>query len=80
MSLPGSAPLETLSLTELRELVDTLVAKVTDLGAALPPSWLRSVRVVILNIKWRRILKIIWRDPCPVLGRGRTARLAWAAG
>src|SRR3954468_20776152 len=34
MSPPDSAPLETLSLAELRELVGTLVAKVADLGAA----------------------------------------------
>ncbi|TDG29567.1 hypothetical protein [Paracraurococcus ruber] len=34
MSLPDSAPLETLALAELRELVGTLVSKVTDLGAA----------------------------------------------
>lgn len=34
MSLPDSAPLETLSLAELRELVGTLVTKVAELGAA----------------------------------------------
>jgi hypothetical protein len=34
MSPPDSAPLETLSVTELRELVGTLVAKVADLAAA----------------------------------------------
>jgi cell division protein FtsB len=34
MSPPDSAPLETLSLAELRDLVGTLVAKVADLGAA----------------------------------------------
>src|SRR4051794_19766437 len=34
MSPPDSAPLETLSLAELRELVGTLVAKVADLGTA----------------------------------------------
>src|SRR3954465_15578787 len=34
MSPPDSAPLETLSLPELRELVDTLVAKIADLRAA----------------------------------------------
>ena len=34
MSPPDSAPLETLSLAELRELVGTLVAKVAELGAA----------------------------------------------
>ena len=34
MSPPDSAPLETLSLAELRELVGTLAAKVADLGAA----------------------------------------------
>jgi hypothetical protein len=33
MSLPDSAPLETLSLAELRDLVGTLVAKVADLAA-----------------------------------------------
>ncbi|MBK1657769.1 hypothetical protein CKO45_05940 [Paracraurococcus ruber] len=32
--MPDSAPLETLALAELRELVGTLVSKVTDLGAA----------------------------------------------
>ena len=34
MPPPDSAPLETLSLAELRDLVGTLVAKVADLGAA----------------------------------------------
>jgi hypothetical protein len=34
MSSPGSAPLETLSLAELRDLVGTLVAKVAEVGAA----------------------------------------------
>src|SRR5829696_1285724 len=34
MSPPDSAPLETMSLAELRELVGTLVAKVADLAAA----------------------------------------------
>jgi hypothetical protein len=34
MSSPDSAPLETLSLAEVRELVGTLAAKVADLGAA----------------------------------------------
>ena len=34
MSPPDSAPLETLSLAELRDLVGTLVAKVAELGAA----------------------------------------------
>src|SRR6476469_2593801 len=33
MSPPDSAPLETLSLAELRELVGTLLAKVAELGA-----------------------------------------------
>jgi hypothetical protein len=35
MSSPGSAPLESLSLVELRDLVGTLVAKVAELTAAL---------------------------------------------
>jgi hypothetical protein len=33
MPSPDSAPLETLSLAELRDLVGTLVAKVADLAA-----------------------------------------------
>jgi hypothetical protein len=34
MSPPDTAPLETLSLAELRDLVGALVAKVAELGAA----------------------------------------------
>ncbi|MDO9714173.1 ABC-three component system protein [Paracraurococcus lichenis] len=75
MSPPDSAPLETLSLADLREFVGTLVAKVADLGAANATTSHATSLTLISSALLERVEIIERRGTCHQLANDD--RLTW---